>query len=100
VRTVFALIILVGCIRLALALTVIPTGLPVSQAQEQFPTRVAKTVDEPWLHIVESIMNSVAGSRGDPAGPFFNRIMMEIGHHDYEAAAAGFRLFLELHPTS
>jgi Uncharacterized protein conserved in bacteria len=45
-------------------------------------------------------MNSAVGSRCDPARPFFSRIMVEMGHHDYEAAAAGFKLFLELHPTS
>lgn len=99
-RIVFALIILVGCIRLSLALTMIPTGLPVSHAQEEGSNRVEKTLDEPWLDTVEHIMSSPARSPRDPATQFFNRVMVEVGHHDYEAAAAGFTLFLALHPTS
>lgn len=99
-RIVVALILLLGCIRLSLMLTAISTGLPVSHARERLSNPVAKRLGEPWLDAVEQSMNTPARLPHDQAMQFFKRIMMEMEHHDYEAAAAGFTLFLELHPTS
>ena len=98
VRIIFALIILSACIRLSFTLTA--SGPPISQAQEQHSSGVAKTGDEPRLDAVEAMINALPGSPHDPDRRFFSRIMAEVAHHDYEAAAAGFRLFVELHPTS
>jgi tol-pal system protein YbgF len=36
----------------------------------------------------------------DPARRLYDRVMVEFQHKDYEAALAGFRLFLELHRGS
>ncbi|MDQ6735352.1 MAG: tetratricopeptide repeat protein [Nitrospirota bacterium] len=45
-------------------------------------------------------MNTLPESPYDPDRRFFSRIMAELLHRHYEAAASGFRLFAELHPTS
>jgi TolA-binding protein len=99
-RIIFALLIVIACIRLSFILTTISSGPPISQAQEQTSSGVAKTGDEPRLDAMEGVINAPPGSPHDPDRQFFNRIMVEVAHHDYEAAAAGFRLFVELHPTS
>jgi TolA-binding protein len=98
VRVTFALVILIACIRLLL--TEIWLGPPISQAQEQNAIDEATTADQPTLDAVERMMNAHPGSPHDPDRRFFNRLMVEVAHRDYEAAAAGFRLFVELHPTS
>lgn len=36
----------------------------------------------------------------DPSRQFYDRVMHEFKHGDYEAAMAGFRLFIELHRQS
>jgi len=36
----------------------------------------------------------------DPSRRLYDRVMEEVRHKDYEAALAGFRLVLELHPRS
>jgi tol-pal system protein YbgF len=100
VRIILALVILIACIRLLFTLTTISSGPSISQAQEEHSSGVAQTGDEPRLDAVEEMINAPPGSPHDPDRRFFKRIMAEVAHHDYEAAAAGFRLFLELHPTS
>ena len=99
-RITFALVILIACIRLLFTLTAISPGPPISQAQELNSSGAVKTGDEPRLDAGEGLMNPSPGWPHDLARHFFNRIMVEVGHRDYEAAAAGFRLFIELHPTS
>jgi hypothetical protein len=61
VRQVFALAVLVACIRLWLALNTVPIGLSVSEAHGQDTNRNVKGVEEPWLDAVEEIMNSPRG---------------------------------------
>ena len=101
VRIIFALVIVIACIRLSFTLTTISSGPQTSQAQEPYVSRVAETGDETRLdHAVEGMMNALPGSPDDPDRHFFSRIMAEVAHHDFEAAAAGFRLFVELYPTS
>ncbi|MBA2252026.1 MAG: tetratricopeptide repeat protein [Nitrospirales bacterium] len=99
-RNFFAVAILVACVRLWLALNAAPLGLSVSEAHEQDVNRHVKGVEEPWLNAVEGIMNGSPGWPHDPERQFFDRIVAEARRQDYEAAAAGFKLFLELHPTS
>jgi hypothetical protein len=62
-RQVLALAVLVGCIRLWLALNTAPTGLSVSEAHGQDINRNIKGIEEPWLDAVGGIMS---GSRGLP----------------------------------
>lgn len=99
-RNFFAVAIFVACVRLWLALNAAAPGLSVSEAHEQDVNRHVKGVEEPWLNAVEGVMN------GSPALPqnkdrkFFDRIVAEALRQDYDGAAAGFKLFLELHPTS
>jgi hypothetical protein len=61
-RQVFALAVLVACVRLWLALNTVPTGLSVSEAHGQETNRNVKGVEEPWLDAVEGIMNGLRGS--------------------------------------
>ena len=98
-RILLALVILIACIRVSSTVSKISSGPSMSQAQEQHSSEVATTGDEPRLD-VDEIMNALPGSPDDPDRHFFSRIMAEVAHHDYEAAVAGFRLFVELHPTS
>jgi TolA-binding protein len=100
VRNFFAVAILVACVRLWLALNASPLGLSVSEAHEQEVNRNVKGVGEPWLDAVEGIMNGSPASPHNQDRKFFDRIVSEALRHDYEGAAAGFKLFLELHPTS
>jgi tol-pal system protein YbgF len=100
VRITFALVILIACLRLLFTLTTISPSPSSSQAQEQHSSGVVETGDDPGTDAVEGIINALPGSPHDPDRHFFSRIMAEVAHRDYEAAAAGFRLFLELHPAS
>lgn len=60
-RQVFALAVLVACLRLWLALNTAPIGLSESEAHEQDINRNVKGIEEPWLDAVGGIMS---GSRG------------------------------------
>jgi tol-pal system protein YbgF len=100
VRITLALVILIACIRLSFSLTTISSSPSSSQAQEHTSSGVAETGDDPSLDAVEGMINGLPGSPQDPDRHLFSRIMAEVAHHDYEAAAAGFRLFVELYPTS
>jgi len=72
VRQVFALAVLVACVRLWLALNTVPTGLSVSEAHGQEINRNVKGVEEPWLDTVEGIMNGLRGSHhATPGGTVF-----------------------------
>jgi tol-pal system protein YbgF len=99
VRHLFALALLVASARLWLALSTIPTGLPVSEAHEQ-NSRHIKIAEDDWLHAFEGVMDGTSGRPDDPARQFYDRVMAEVTRQHYDAAAAGFRLFLELHPLS
>jgi tetratricopeptide (TPR) repeat protein len=100
VRILFALSILVACCRLWLGLQAVPIGLPSSEAHDFPPATHAKLVQDDWMNAVGEIMNGSPGLPRDAGRPFFDRIMAEVSQHQDEAAAAGFRLFLELHPDS
>jgi hypothetical protein len=65
VRQVFALAVLVACIRLWLALHTAPTGLSVSEAHGQDINRNVKGIEEPWLDAVEGIMSGPRGVHQD-----------------------------------
>lgn len=102
-RNFFAVAILVACVRLWLAQNAAPLGLSVSEAHEQDFNRHVKGVEEPWLHAVEGVMNGSPGllhNQDRQDRKFFDRIVAEALRQDYDGAAAGFKLFLELHPTS
>ncbi|WP_447985328.1 tetratricopeptide repeat protein [Nitrospira sp. Nam74] len=99
-RPFVALAVLAACVRLWLTLNIGPTGLSVSEARTQDLPGHAKGAEEPWLNTVEDIMTGPVGSFHAPDRQFFDRIVAEARRQDYEAAAAGFKLFLELHPTS
>jgi hypothetical protein len=64
-RQVFALAVLVACIRLWLALNTVPIGLSVSEARGEDTHRNVKGVQEPWLDAVEGIMNGLHGLNQD-----------------------------------
>jgi len=99
VRRLFALALLVACGRLWLALSAIPTALPVSEAHEQ-DSRHTKIAEDDWLHTFEGVMGGTTGRSDDPGRQLYDRVMAEVARQHYDAAAAGFRLFLELHPRS
>src|SRR6478735_6184408 len=99
VRRLFALALLVACGRLWLALSAIPTALPVSEAHEQ-DSRHVKIAEDDWLHTFEGVMGGTTGRSDDPGRQLYDRVMAEVARQHYDAAAAGFRLFLELHPRS
>lgn len=94
-RVVFALAILVACARLFVAVEA-----PSTEGRGQHVDRHVKAAQENWLDTVEDIMNRPPLHALDPSRSFFDRIMVEVLRQDYEAAAAGFKLFLELHPAS
>jgi tetratricopeptide (TPR) repeat protein len=100
VRHLLALAVLAACVRLWLTLNTGPTGLSVSEAHQQDLIKHVKGAEEPWLKVVEGIMNGPPGWPHDPDRQFFDRIVAEARRQDYDAAAAGFKLFLELHPRS
>ena len=56
-RQVFALAVLVACVRLWLTLNTAPTGLSVSEAHGHDINRSVKGIEEPWLDAVEGIMS-------------------------------------------
>ena len=99
-RHLLALAVLAACVRLWLTFNAGPAELSVSEAYQQELNRHVKGVEEPWLNAVEGIMNGASGWPHDPDRQFFDRIVAEARRQDYDAAAAGFKLFLELHPTS
>lgn len=70
-RQVFALAVLVACVRLWLALNTVPTGLSVSEAHGQEINRNVKGVEEPWLDTVEGIMNGLGSHHATPGGTVF-----------------------------
>lgn len=98
-RPLLAFAVLAACVRLWLTLNTGLTGLSVSEAHQDL-NRHGKEVEEPWLKAVEGIMNGPPGWRHDPDRQFFDRVVAEAHRQDYDAALAGFTLFLELHPTS
>jgi len=98
VRLTFALIILMACIRVAFTLG--SSSPTLSEGGQLNSGDVARRDDLYGMNAIEAMTDSPMGSPDDPGRQFFRRIMVEVAHHDYEAAAAGFRLFLELHPTS
>lgn len=100
VRNFLAAAILIACVRLWLPPNAVPTGLSMSEAHQQDTSRHIKESEEGWLNAVEGIMNGPPELPRDPERQFFDRIVAEVRRQDYEAAAAGFKLFLDLHPTS
>ena len=89
-RHLVALAVLAACVRLWLALNAGSTAVPVSEAHQHDVNRHIKGIEEPWLTAVEGIMNGLHGWPHHPDRESFDLIV----------AAAGFKLFLELHPTS
>src|SRR5689334_18566142 len=87
-----------ACIRVAFTLG--SSSPTLSEGGELNSGDIAKRDDLFGMNAIEAMTDSPMGSPDDPGRQFFRRIMVEVAHHDYEAAAAGFRLFLELHPTS
>ncbi|MDQ6733812.1 MAG: hypothetical protein M3Z35_06805 [Nitrospirota bacterium] len=77
VRQVFALAVLVACVRLWLPLHTVPTGLSVSEAHGQDTKRNVKGVEEPWLDAVQGIMK---GSRGLNQDSRWGRAMFRWDH--------------------
>lgn len=99
VRRLAALAVLTACVRLWLGLNAGPEALSQPDLTKQVKGK-GKGVVEPWLNTVEGIMSGPAGWPHDPERQFFDRIVAEARRQDYNAAAAGFKLFLDLHPTS
>jgi hypothetical protein len=66
VRQVFALAVLVACLRLWLAFPTVPTGLSMSDAHGQDLNRTVKGVEEPWLDAVEGILSGPRGLHQAP----------------------------------
>lgn len=64
-RQIVAFAILIGCVRLWLALNAAPTGLSVSDAYAHDADRNVKGVEEPWLDAVEEILNGWGGLSRD-----------------------------------
>ena len=92
VRRLFALVLLVACSRLWLALSAIPTALPVSEAHEQ-DSRHTKIAEDDWLHTFEDVMSGTSGKSDDPGRQFYDRVMAEVARQHYDAAAAAFACF-------
>ena len=65
VRHIFALAVLVACVRLWLALYTAPTGLSVSEAHGHDINRNVKGIEEPWLEAVEGILSGPRGVHQD-----------------------------------
>lgn len=95
-----AITILIACCRLWLAAGEGPTSIEISEAHGHDVSHHTKVVEDDWLHAFEGVMNGSSSSSNEPGRRFFKRIMEEVEGQQYEAAAAGFRLFRELHPTS
>jgi TolA-binding protein len=100
VRHLVALAVLAACVRLWLTLNTGQTGLSVSEAHQQDLNSHVKGAEEPWLTAVEGIMTRPPRGPHDPDRQFFDRIVAEARRQDYDAASAGFKLFLGLHPMS
>lgn len=64
-RQVFAFAILIGCVRVWLALNTVPTGPSVLEVYAHDANRNVKGVEEPWLDAVEGIMNGLGGLSRD-----------------------------------
>ena len=47
-----------------------------------------------------SLPATASAQTQDPSRRLYDRVMEEVRHKDFEAALAGFRLFLELHPRT
>lgn len=64
------------------------------------------TLKNIWILIIMSILLSASpsfaapGQMHDTSRRLYDRVMEEFKHRDYEAALAGFRLFIELHGQS
>lgn len=99
-RPLFALSILLACCRLWFGFQAVPIGLPSSEAHDSFLNSHDRLVQDEWVHVVGDIMGGAPRLSGDPGRSFFDRIMAEVAQHHDDAAVAGFRLFLELHPDS
>lgn len=95
-----ALAVLAACVRLWLSLQAGTLGLSESEARQQDFDRQVKGIEEPWLNTVEAILNGAPGWRHDAERQWFDGIVAEARRQDYDAAAAGFKSFLALHPTS
>jgi tol-pal system protein YbgF len=53
-----------------------------------------------WMPALEDAVESSQVSPADPAKRLYDRVLEEFRRQHYEAAEAGFRLFLVLHPDS
>ena len=98
IRLGFVFVMIIACIRLSSTTAGISASPILSNGQEQNGRGVGKNDRE--LTLSANQTNSPSGSADGSDRHFFRRIMIEVAHRDYEAGAAGFRLFLELHPTS
>ncbi|MER3422018.1 MAG: hypothetical protein C4293_01080, partial [Nitrospiraceae bacterium] len=102
-RNVCAAILLLACLKLWIGTS--GDLLSPSKAYSPSPAPALKgsiltAGAEEWMNTVEAVLDGNSAVVRASAARLYNRIMEEVRHEDYEAGAAGFRLFLELHDRS
>lgn len=97
-RNVCAALLFLACLKLWIGTGGDLLRLPKAHSPDRAPRGSPSTAGaEEWLDAVDAALDGASAVVRNPAERLYNRVMEEVRRGDYEAAAAGFRLFLELH---